>query len=199
MVAEYGRLKAALSQAEDNARRVKPTYDNAKRALDQVTQELDSIQKRTDAANKELSALDDKESQLSKQTMTVRENLFRVNNSVQTALGNHASQLQDISWLENFRSIVGIPNEVIHDSPSRDILPGNMSWSRLTLASAKSQELIDWQKKLDLISKLVKTLKSDRAIVDKNLVNLVLARKNALQRRCQLLLESNIANEVKFE
>ncbi len=94
---------------------------------------------------------------------------------------------------------MGIPNELIHDFQSRDILPDNASWSRLTPPLTNSSELVEWKKTLDLILKLVETLKSDRAIFEKNLAKLVFARKDALQRRCQILMESNIANEVNCD
>ncbi len=199
VVAEYGRLKNAFSQAEDNLKRVAPTVESAKRTLDQVTLQTNSMRKKIDEASSELSKMDDQQNQLTKQVAAARENASRLGASMHPLLRTHARNLQGISWLENARFLVGVPKELMEETSGRDILPDILSWNRNSAAPGKSRELVEYEEQLAGISKFEKTLKSDKAVADKDLVNLVRARKETLLRKCQLLVDSNIANELHFE
>ncbi len=199
VVAEYGRLKNAFSQAEENLKRVTSPYENAKRTLDQLTQQTNSVRKKIDETNSELTKLDDQESQLTKLVGSARDSAARVNASMRPLLRTHADNLQGISWLENSRFLVGIPRELMEETSSRDILPDVLPWTRKSLTSGKSHELVKYEEQLAGISKFEKSLKSDKAIADKDLANLLRTRKETLLRRCQLLVDNNIANELHFE
>jgi len=199
VVAEVGRLKNALRQAEENLKRVTPPCESAKRNLDLVTQQTNSFRKKLDETNGELRKLDDQESQLTKQVVSARENTSRVGASMRPLLRTQAVNLQGLTWLENSRFVVGIPRELMEESSSRDILPDGLPWTRKSSTDSKSHELLEYREQLAGISKFEKTLKSDKAIVDKDLANLLLARKETLLRKCHLLVDNTIANELHFD
>lgn len=199
VVAEYGRLKNAFSQAEENLKRVTSPYENAKRTLDQLTQQTNSVRKRIDETHSEQKKLDDQESQLTKQVGSARDSASRVNAAMRPLLQTHAGNLQGISWLENSRFLIGVSNELVEASSSRDILPDVLPWTRKSPTSGKSNELVEYEAQRAGISNFEKTLKSDKAIADKDLANLLRTRKETLLRRCQLLVDNNIANEMHFK
>ncbi len=198
VVAEYGRLKNAFNQAEENLKRVTPTCESAKSSLDQMTQKTNSIRKKIDEINSEISKLEEQESQITKQVVSARDNASRLNASMRPLLRNHAANLQGIRWLENSRFLADVPDELLAETSSRDILPDVSSWMGKSSVPGKSRELIEHEEKLAGISKLEKTLKSHKTIVDKDLANLLHVRKETLLRRCQLLVDSNIAIELHF-
>ena len=192
-------MRNAFSQAEENLKRVTSPFENAKRTLDQLTQQTNSVRKKIDEVNSELKKLDDQESQLTKQVGSARDSASRLGASIRPLLRKHADNLQGLSWLENARFLVGVPKELMEESSSRDILPDVLPWTQKAPTSGKSHEWVEYEEQLAGISKFEKTLKSDKDIADKDLVNLLRTRKETLLRRCQLLVDSNIANELHFE
>ena len=199
VVAEYGRLKNAYSQAEENLKRVTPPCESAKRTRDLVTQQTNFIRMKIDESNNELRKLDDQDSQLTKQVIAARDGTSRLGASLRPLLRTHSVNLQGLSWLENSRFLAGVPKELMEEPSSRDVLPDVLPWTQKSSTSGKSYELVEYEEQLAVISKFEKTLKSDKAIADKDMANLLRTRKETLLRRCQLLVDSNIASELHFE
>jgi predicted nucleic acid-binding Zn-ribbon protein len=197
--AEYERQTVIANQANEELRRAQAPFENAKRQLEKATQETDAIRKKLAQHTKDLDAIDEKQNQLRKLIGSIHDTVQRTNPDFHQAVQRYSSLLSRVTWLENQRSLVGVPKEVIYENANRDILPTSPSWAPSPEFPGKSRELTEFQQQSAAAELFSKTIKSDNDVLQKAYSQLTAARKDALKQRCHLLVDGILANEIDFD
>lgn len=196
--AEFEQHKNRANQANDTLRRVAATLENAKKQVELAEQEAVALQKKIDQHSKEIDSLVEKERQLKRTVDSSRDSLERTQLDYHAALHRYSSLLDEISWLENHRSLAGVPADLLDQPAARDILPSSFSWQHST-THGKYCELLDFEQQSTVLARLSKSIKTDHEVLKKALTQLAATRRDALKQRGSSLLDSRLAAEIKFD
>lgn len=190
VVAEFERLRLALAQAEGELKRLTPEFELAQRHFEAAKKEAAACARKLEENLQSTSDLNANQLKLETECRTARERLQWAKNDYLIAEQVHATCLQTLNWLAEFHQLKGVPDS------NRSAFAKRAIGSH---ASDSNLELSDLNSEIDQLEKFTKSLRADQELIRSALSRQDAAKLAALQQRSVMLLDADVAAELRFE
>lgn len=199
VVSEYRRLEEAASKSAQTLSQRTPMFEQAKRALDNAVGESKAVRDKSDARIQERKKIADQELELQQQLTTATRTMESKLPELRSTTASYLEEANKITWSESLRGSVRSIQELLQDFSHHGFSPSSFSVGGPFGNTGMKKSPDDRRHDSERLAKVIQALETDRKACLSEFTTLSKSRKEALQRRGQMLLDHSVCSVLDFD
>lgn len=199
VVSEYRKLDEVATKSAQTLSQRTQVYEQAKLAHDNAVREANAIRDKSDAQILERKKIADQESELQQQVLKATQSIESTFPELRASTASYLEDAVKITWSDSLRDSVRSIQEFFQKNSSHGISQLPFSVGGPFANSNSTKGLADRKRDSEQLVNVIQALESNRKVCLYELTSLSKSRREALQRRGQMLLEHGICSELDFD
>ena len=199
VVSEYRRLEEVATKSAQTLSQTTPVFEQAKRDHVNAAREAKAVRDKSEAQILERKKIADQESELQQQVLKATQSIESTFPELRVATAAYLEEANKITWSDSLRGSVRSIQELFQDTSLHGISPSPFSIGGPFANASLTKGLEDRKRDSERLANVIQALETDRKACLYEFTTLSKSRKEALQRRGQMLLDHGVCSELDFD
>jgi hypothetical protein len=198
VVTEYRRLESAATAAAQLLSQRTPLMEQAKRVHDLAVRESKELQDKSEVRALELKKIANLETEIQQQLLQLKQNFESTFSAFRIAADAYLDNARQVTWTDKSGTAIQGIRELLDSQMNPGIAASPFALERSTLPFA-TKGLTDKRRDAERLERAIQAIEADRKASQYEVATLSNLRKEALQRRGQMLLDQSVLSELDLD